>query len=73
MSKLDLSKLTGRDLFEYYTSEGGEYASVLNQAFAEIDRDLFIMLVQCERTGKRITITEDMPRVIDSPITISAI
>lgn len=68
---VNLSKLSGQDLFEYYTSKGGEYASALGQAYGELDKDLFVMLEECERTGKHIVIKEDMEDVIDSPVTIS--
>ena len=68
---VSLSKLSGQDLFEYYISKGGEYASVLGQAYGELDKDLFAMLEECVRTGRRISITEDMKNVIDPPITVS--
>jgi hypothetical protein len=71
MAKPDLSKLSGQNLFEYYVSRGGEYSSVLNQAFSEIGHDLFTMLKTCERTGRRISITEDLEGVIDSPVTVA--
>lgn len=63
--------LSGIELFELYLAEGGEYASVLQQAYLELGDNLFSMLEECEKTGKRITINEDAEEVIDSPITIT--
>ena len=73
MSTIDLTKLSGRDLFEYYTSRGGEYAQVLGLAFMEKGHDLFAMLEECERSGsgKHIVITDDREDIIDPPITVS--
>lgn len=71
MSTPDLTKLSGRDLFEYYTSKGGEYAQVLGLAFMEKGHDLFAMLEECERTGKHIVVTDDRDDIIDPPVTVS--
>lgn len=71
MKKPDLSDFSGQELFEYYTSKGGEYAQTLNQAFVEIREELFEMLEQAEKQGKKIIITEDIDDVMDSPVTIS--
>ena len=70
MKKIDLSKMSGDDLFEYYTSQPGEYKATLFQAHLEIGDKLFPMLEKCEKTGKKITLKEDVKDALDSPISV---
>jgi len=70
MSKQDLSKMTGRQLLEFLTFQPGEYAQTLMTAFVSIGEDLFPMLEECQRTGKRIAILDSMTDVNDPPITV---
>lgn len=70
MNKIDLSKMSGTDLFEYYTSQSGEYKETLFQAHLEIGDKLFPMLEECEKTGKKITLKEDIKDALDTPISV---
>lgn len=63
--------LQGIELFELYTAKGGEYSSILHQAYVELGDKLLSMLEVCEETGKKITINEDLEEVIDPPISIT--
>lgn len=71
MGTIDLTKLTGSELFEYYTSKTDEYASTLFTAYDQIRSELFVLLEQAQKEGKRITIKEDIQGVNDSPLTIT--
>lgn len=71
MGTIDLTKLTGSELFEYYTSRNDEYASNLLTAYAQIKEGIFNMLEEAQKKGKRIAIDEEIPGVIDSPLTIT--
>lgn len=68
--KSELLKLTGEQLFDYYTGIDDEYKSVLFQAHLEIGDKLFYMLEQAEKAGKKIVITEEDTETDDSPVTI---
>ncbi len=68
--KSELLKLTGEQLFDYYTGIDGEYKSVLFQAHLEIGDKLFDMLEQAEREGKKIVIKDGETGIDDSPVTI---
>jgi hypothetical protein len=68
--KPDLSKLSGEDLFDYYTSQNNDYKGVLFQAHIEIGDELFKMLEQAEKQGKKIAIKETLNDVDDPPITV---
>jgi len=65
------TSIPGADLFLLYVDEGGEYASVLQLAYHEIGDKLFGMLEECEKTGKKIVVTDDMEDAIDSPVTVT--
>lgn len=71
MATLDLSKFTGELLFEYYTSKQDDYAQTLGTAFMEVGDKLYGMLEQAQKTGKRITLKEDLQDVNDPPITVT--
>lgn len=66
----DLSKLSGQQLFEYYTSQGGDYSQILFQSHIQIGNNLFSMLEIAEKEGKKIVIKEGFQDVDDSPISI---
>lgn len=68
--KLNLFKFSGQQLFDFYTSKGGDYSQVLFQAHLQIGDELFKMLEQAEKEGKKIVIKEDVQDVDDPPITI---
>lgn len=67
--KSDLSKLTGEELFGYYTSQGNKYRQVLFQVYLQIGDKLFKMLEKAEKEGKKIVIKESLQDVDDLPIT----
>lgn len=69
---IDKSKMTGGQLFDYYTSvhEDREYGSTLLTAHSEIGNKLFPMLEKCEREGKRIALQETMSGVLDPPLEV---
>lgn len=71
MNKELLKTLSGKELFEYYTSLDNEYIGTLFQAFQEIGEELYPMLEKCEKEGKSIVINEDIEEAFDSPITVS--
>ena len=71
MKKEILRTLPGIELFEYYTSLGGEYANSLLMAHLELGEELYPMLEQCERENKKIVITEQEGDFLDPPITIT--
>ncbi|MBP6976981.1 MAG: hypothetical protein PHD61_05635 [Bacteroidales bacterium] len=68
----DLNTITGRELFEVYTSVEGEYGQTLLTAYTIIGDDLFPMLEECHRTGKKIDlkITPGYEHVYDPPLDI---
>lgn len=72
MSKQDKSKWTGRELFEYYINLPGSYSGVLMLAYQNINDNLFLMLEECERTGKKIVLKEEngMEGVFDPPLVV---
>lgn len=59
-NKIDKSKWTGEQLFEYYSTLGGEYEQTLSTARMQIGDELMPMLEECERTGKKITLVDDI-------------
>lgn len=70
MNKPDLSKLSGSDLFDYYTSQDNDYKAILFQAHIQIGDELYKLLEQAEKEGKKIAIREDLGDVNDPPITV---
>lgn len=66
----DLSKLTGSELFSYYTSQNNEYKGVLFTAYQEIGAELFTMLETAVKEGKKIILKDSLEDVDDPPITI---
>lgn len=64
------TQMTGHELFEFYTSQGGAYSQTLFTAHLHIGDTLFSMLEDAEKQGKKIVIKEDMPGVDDSPVSI---
>ena len=62
--------LTGWQLFEYYTSQNDDYKGILFQAHLEIGDEIFKMLEQAEKQGKKIAIKENLNNVDDPPITV---
>jgi len=68
--KPDLSKLNGKQLFDFYTSQNNDYKSILFQAHIEIGDGLFEMLEDAEKQGKKIAIKENRSNVDDPPITV---
>ena len=68
--KPDLTKLSGEELFDYYTSQDSDYKAVLFQAHLEIGDKLFKMLEEAEKNGKKIAIKESMKDLNDPPITV---
>lgn len=65
-----LKTLSGRDLFLFYTDQGGEYSQVLLQAYLEIGDDLYPLLEQAEKEDKKIVIVETMDDVEDPTIDV---
>lgn len=70
MAKIDKSKWPGSALFEYYTSQPGEYKGTLFEAFMLIGDKLYTMLEKAEAEGKKIVIMEDIEGVMDPPSTV---
>lgn len=68
--KRDLSKLSGHDLFEYYTSQRDNYAQILFQLHLQISDEIFKMLEEAEKESKKIAIKDSLQGVNDPPITI---
>lgn len=48
--------LKGREIFERYREEGGDYARTLGMILLNIGDDLFPLLEAAEKEGKRIKI-----------------
>lgn len=77
--KVDTSRMSGRDLFEHYAYDGEdmEYRNTVLSAYMELKDDLFPILEQCEREGKRIMLrynaTLQAAGVIDCPFEIAII
>lgn len=76
MQKVDTSVMSGRDLFDHYAFDGEdlEYRETLLAAYMELSDNLFPMLEQCEREGKRIVLKHDADLqaagVLDCPFDI---
>lgn len=68
---IEKTKLTGKELFDLYTSLEGEYKYTLFRAHLEIGDDLFPMLEKCEKEGKKIHIQESPDSTLDSQIVIT--
>ena len=51
--------MNGEDLFFYYTGLSDEYSQVLNTAFMQIGEELFPLLEQCHKEGKKIVLVDD--------------
>jgi hypothetical protein len=70
MKKEILKTLSGEELFDYYTSQGGEYSQTLMLAFNEIGEKLYSMLEKAEKEGKKIYVIEEIDDALDSPLII---
>lgn len=59
--KIDTSRMSGRDLFEYYAFHGEdrEYRNTVLTAYMELNEQLFPMLEVCEREQKHILLQYD--------------
>lgn len=68
--KPDLSKLSGEELFDYYTSKGGDYSQILFLAHLEISDRLFDKLKEAEKLGRKIAIKESISDIDDPPINV---
>lgn len=67
MKKEVLLKMTGQQLFDYYTDQAGEYGQILFTAHQMINDDIFPMLEKAEKENKKValkTINGD----VDDPI-----
>ena len=54
-----MNTLKGEILFNIYISKMDDYSQTLRTAFMELDEDLFPMLEECEKTGKKIVLIDD--------------
>ena len=74
--QVDTSRMSGRDLFDHYAfvGEDQEYRNTVLSAYMELKEELFPMLEQCEREGKRIVLRYDAALqdagVLDCPFEI---
>lgn len=66
----DKSNWSGKELFEFYTSEEGEYKNTLLQAYVQIGDDIYSMLEKAEKQGKKIALVEQKKGVDDPPLSI---
>lgn len=70
--KENLKTLSGSELFDFYLSKGDEYSGVVFDAFVRIREDLFPLLEEAVRSGKKIILTCDLSTgVFDPPITVT--
>lgn len=70
IKEIDKSNWTGKELFEFYTTQDPAYRKILNQAFLEIGDELYLMLEKAEREGKKIVLIEQIKGVDDPPLSV---
>ena len=64
------ASLTGEELFEFYTSQEGEYRQTLFTAHMQIGDELFKLLEQAEMEGKKIVLQDEMNDTDDAPFSV---
>lgn len=71
--KEKLKKMSGADLLDYYLSKHDDYSGVVLDAYVRIRDDLFPLLEEAERSGKKIILEmEDVSSgILDSKVTIT--
>ena len=68
--KIDKSKWTGEQLFDYYFNLGGDYEQTLSTARMTIGDGLFPLLEQCERENKIIDLVDGDSGNVDPEINV---
>jgi len=70
MGKIDKSKWSGIELFEFFSTQDPKYGKILNQAYLEIGDDIYTLLERAEKEGKKIVLVEQRKGVDDPPLSV---